>query len=46
METAFKQTNYEGGVIKGIQTGTRHLAENFPAVGDDRNELSDTPVVL
>lgn len=46
METAFKQANYEGGVVSGIQAVTRHLAEHFPAVGADRNELPDKPVVL
>jgi len=25
---------------------TRHLAEHFPPIGDDRNELPDKPVVL
>jgi uncharacterized membrane protein len=45
METAFKQSNYEGGVISGVQAVTQHLAHHFPA--DDRaNELSDRPVVL
>jgi uncharacterized membrane protein len=46
METAFKQANYAGGVVSGIQAVTRHLVEHFPAVGDDRNELPDQPVVL
>ena len=46
METAFKQANYEGGVVSGIQAVTRHLVEHFPAVGADRNELPDKPVVL
>ena len=46
MEAAFKQANYEAGVVSGIQAVTQHLAEHFPAVGDDRNELPDKPVVL
>ena len=46
METAFKQANYEAGVVSGIQAVTQHLVEHFPAVGDDRNELPDKPVVL
>ncbi len=46
METAFKQANYEGGVVSGIQAVTRHLAGHFPAVGAGRNELPDKPVVL
>ena len=46
METAFRQADYEGGVIGGIQEVTRHLAEHFPPICDDRNELPDKPVVL
>ena len=46
MEIAFKQRNYEGGVVSGIQAVTQHLIKLFPAVGDDRNELPDRPVVL
>ena len=46
METAFKQANYEDGVLSGIQAVTQHLAQHFPAVGGRRNELLDKPVVL
>ena len=46
MEAAFRQADFEGGVIGGIQEVTRHLAEHFPPTGDDRNELADKPVVL
>ena len=46
MEAAFRQADFEGGVVGGIQEVTRHLAEHFPPIGDDRNELSDKPVVL
>jgi uncharacterized membrane protein len=46
MEAAFRQVDYKGGVIGGIQEVTRHLAEHFPPTGDDRNELPDKPVVL
>ena len=45
METAFKQSNYEAGVLSGVQAVTQHLVRHFPA--DDRgNELPDRPVVL
>ena len=45
METAFKQSNYEGGVISGVQAVTQHLVRHFPA--DVRgNELPDRPVML
>jgi uncharacterized membrane protein len=46
MEAAFRQGDYEGGVIHGIREVTRHLADHFPPIGDDRNELPDPPVVL
>ena len=46
MEAAFRQADFEGGVIGGIQEVTRHLAGHFPPTGDDRNELPDKPVVL
>lgn len=46
MEAAFKQGDYEGGVVRGIQAVTRHLVEHFPAAGEDLNELADKPMVL
>lgn len=46
MEAAFQRGDFEGGVVGGIREVTRHLAEHFPPIGDDRNELPDKPVVL
>ena len=46
MEGAFKQSNYEGGVVSGVQAITLHLALHFPAGGTNRNELSDSPVLV
>ena len=46
MEASFRQGDFEGGVVRGIQEVTRHLARHFPPIGDDRNELPDKPVVL
>ena len=46
MEAAFRQADFEGGVVGGIKEVTRHLAEHFPPTDDDRNELPDKPVVL
>jgi uncharacterized membrane protein len=46
MEDAFRQGDFKGGVIGGIREVTRHLAEHFPPVGDDKDELPDKPVVL
>jgi len=46
METAFRKGDFEGGVIGGIREVTRHLAEHFPPIDGDRDELPDKPVVL
>ena len=46
MEAAFKQANFEHGVVSGIHAVTQHLMKHFPRSGDDRNELPDKPVVL
>jgi uncharacterized membrane protein len=46
MELAFKQADYEGGVVSGILAVTQHLMKHFPASGADQNELPDKPVVL
>ena len=45
METAFRQSNYEGGVVSGVQAVTQHLVRHFPA-DDHGNELPDRPVIL
>ena len=46
MQTAFKQSNFESGVIAGVQAITQHLKTHFPVNGNDRNELPDKPVIL
>jgi uncharacterized membrane protein len=46
METAFKQGDYEGGVVDGIQAITQHLVQHFAAAGGGRNELPDQPEML
>ena len=46
MEAAFKQSNYEGGVVSGVQAITLHLASHFPAGESNRNELPDRPVFV
>jgi uncharacterized membrane protein len=46
MEAAFRQSNYEEGVVAGVQAVTRHLTAHFPAKGQGQNELPDAPVVL
>ena len=46
MEAAFRRGDFHGGVICGIREVTRHLAEHFPPIDGDRDELPDKPVVL
>ena len=46
MEAAFKQSNYKGGVVSGVQAVTQHLTKYFPSADGDQNELSDKPMVL
>jgi uncharacterized membrane protein YgcG len=46
MESAFKQSDFEGGALAGIGSLTRHLVTHFPATRQSANELPDEPVVL
>lgn len=46
MEAAFKQSDFEGGAVAGIQSLTRQLVTHFPATRQSANELPDQPVVL
>ncbi len=46
MQGAFKDSNFENGVLGGIQAVTKHLVSHFPAGAPRENELSDQPVVL
>jgi hypothetical protein len=46
METAFRQSDYEEGVLGGMQAATALLAEHFPSDGRKGNELPDKPVIL
>ena len=46
MEAAFRQSNYEAGVVSGVQAVTQHLVKHFPADRRNANELPDKPVVL
>ena len=46
MEAAFKQANYDEGVITGIQAVAAHLVKHFPAYSAGWNEWPDKPVVL
>lgn len=46
METAFEQSNYQSGVITGVQAVTAHLTKHFPASAPHPNVLSNAPVML
>jgi hypothetical protein len=46
METAFRQSDYEQGVLAGVQAVTALLIQHFPADGINLNELPNKPVIL
>ncbi|MDO8313035.1 MAG: TPM domain-containing protein [Sideroxyarcus sp.] len=47
MEAAFRQGKFEEGVIAGIRSVGRHLAQHYPpADGSKINELPDRPVLI
>ena len=46
METAFRQADFQRGVIDGIRAVTRHLDRHFPASGANPNELPDKPLLV
>ncbi len=46
IEGAFRQSNYEGGVIEGVHAITQHLVAHFPAGAGNANELPDGAVVI
>lgn len=45
MEEAFRKDRFEEGLRQGIHEISAHLERHFPHHGDDRNELSNEPVV-
>ena len=46
MEAAFQQSNFEAGVVSGVQAVTQHLVQHFPATPHRQNELPDRPMVI
>lgn len=46
MEAAFRQGQFEAGVVDGIRAVSEHLARHYPADGKGGNELADKPVLL
>ena len=46
MEAAFRQGEFERGALAGIAQISALLAQNFPASGDNRDELANRPVIV
>ena len=46
METAFKQGNYEAGVVSGVRAVTQHLIIHFPTLESNQNEFPDNSLIL
>ncbi len=46
MERAFREGQFEQGVLDGIRAVGAHLARHYPSQGRSPNELPDSPVVL
>lgn len=46
MEAAFKQSDFEGGALGGLQAATQQLARHFPRTEVRKNELPDKAIVL
>lgn len=46
MESAFRQSDFEGGALAGIGSLTQHLVTHFPTTRQSANELPDEPVLL
>ncbi len=46
IESAFREGRYEDGVLKGLSEVTALLTKHFPARAENRDELSNKPVVL
>lgn len=46
MEAAFRESRYERGTLTAIEEITALLAQHFPPLGDNPDELSDKPVIL
>lgn len=46
MEAAFREGQFEAGVLAGIKAVGEHLSHHFPPRGDKPNEIPDSPVIL
>jgi len=46
MEAAFRASDFESGVLAGIDAVGVHLSRHFPSRSDKPNEMPDSPVML
>lgn len=46
MEAAFREGQFEAGVLAGIHAVGEHLTRHFPAQSGKTNEMPDSPVLL
>ncbi|HEX5337151.1 MAG TPA: TPM domain-containing protein [Gallionella sp.] len=46
MEAAFRDGQFEAGVLAGIRSVGQHLARHYPHSGEKLNELPDSPVLI
>ena len=46
MEKCFRQGQFEEGVLQGIEQIGQHLAQHYPAKGNNPNELPNAPVLM
>ena len=46
MEAAFREGQFEAGVLAGIHAVGKHLSRHFPPRNSKPNEMPDSPVIL
>ena len=46
IEMAFKQANYEAGVVRGVKAVTQRLIIHFPSIDGNQNELPNKSLIL
>jgi uncharacterized membrane protein len=46
MEVLFRQGEFENGVLHGIEKISAELAQYFPLTGQNKNEISNSPIIM
>jgi uncharacterized membrane protein len=46
MEILFRKGDFEAGVLQGIEKISAVLEKHFPMTGDNKNEISNKPLIL